>query len=223
MAEVHSGGQLSASSRCSAPRWSRCRCSGGSGWARCWAIWPPAWRSARSASGLFTDPQPILHVAELGVVMFLFIIGLEMQPSRLWSLRRADLRAGRAQVARVRRAADRRRRGAGGFAPPVAFVAAMGFVLSSTAIVMQILDERGETAPPRGQRSCPILLLEDLPIVPLLAHRRLPRADRRVGARRVALARASASRVGVAGRPDRRRRLAAQPAVPRARRRARAR
>ena len=36
--------------------------------------------------GLFSDPQAILHVAELGVVMFLFVIGLEMQPSRLWSL-----------------------------------------------------------------------------------------------------------------------------------------
>lgn len=38
--------------------------------------------------GLFSDAQAILHVAELGVVMFLFIIGLEMEPSRLWSLRR---------------------------------------------------------------------------------------------------------------------------------------
>ncbi|MGQ0529919.1 MAG: cation:proton antiporter domain-containing protein, partial [Panacagrimonas sp.] len=38
--------------------------------------------------GLFSDPQAILHVAELGVVMFLFVIGLEMQPTRLWSLRR---------------------------------------------------------------------------------------------------------------------------------------
>ena len=45
--------------------------------------------------GLFTDPQAILHVAELGVVMFLFVIGLEMQPSRLWSLRARDFRPGR--------------------------------------------------------------------------------------------------------------------------------
>src|SRR6201988_1511931 len=47
---------------------------------------------------LFTDPQAILHVAELGVVMFLFIIGLEMQPSRLWSLRREIFGLGVAQV-----------------------------------------------------------------------------------------------------------------------------
>ena len=48
---------------------------------------------------LFTDPQAILHVAELGVVMFLFVIGLEMQPSRLWSLRRDIFGLGVAQVA----------------------------------------------------------------------------------------------------------------------------
>ena len=48
---------------------------------------------------LFSDPQAILHVAELGVVMFLFIIGLEMQPSRLWSLRRDIFGLGMSQVA----------------------------------------------------------------------------------------------------------------------------
>ena len=48
--------------------------------------------------GLFTDPQAILHVAELGVVMFLFVIGLEMQPSRLWGLRREIFGLGAAQV-----------------------------------------------------------------------------------------------------------------------------
>src|SRR4030042_1751755 len=49
--------------------------------------------------GLFADPQAILHVAELGVVMFLFIIGLEMQPSRLWSLRKEIFGLGVMQVA----------------------------------------------------------------------------------------------------------------------------
>ena len=48
--------------------------------------------------GLFTDPQAILHVAELGVVMFLFIIGLEMQPSRLWAMRGRSSGSGCAQV-----------------------------------------------------------------------------------------------------------------------------
>ena len=62
--------------------------------------------------GLFTDPQAILHVAELGVVMFLFIIGLEMQPSRLWALRQQIFGLGVAAGGRLRRAADRRRRAA---------------------------------------------------------------------------------------------------------------
>ncbi|ABM93074.1 MULTISPECIES: monovalent cation:proton antiporter-2 (CPA2) family protein [Methylibium] len=118
--------------------------------------------------GLFVDAQTILHVAELGVVMFLFVIGLEMQPKRLWSLRREIFGLGLAQVV----ACGALLTGVGmlaGLSAPVAFVAAMGFVMTSTATVMLILDERGETATSRGQRVVSILLLEDLAIVPLLA------------------------------------------------------
>jgi glutathione-regulated potassium-efflux system protein KefB len=117
---------------------------------------------------LFSDPQAILHVAELGVVMFLFVIGLEMQPSRLWSMRGDIFGLGVAQVATCGALLT----GLGiaaGYSPTVAFIAAMGFVLTSTAIVMQVLDERGITATERGQRMVSILLLEDLAIVPLLA------------------------------------------------------
>ena len=99
--------------------------------------------------------------------MFLFIIGLEMQPSRLWKLR-GDLRPGRGPGA----ACGALLTGVGllaGLSAPAAFMAAMGFVLSSTAIVMQILAERDETASAQGQRIVSILLLEDLAIVPLLA------------------------------------------------------
>jgi glutathione-regulated potassium-efflux system protein KefB len=116
---------------------------------------------------IFTSPQAILHVAELGVVMFLFIIGLEMQPSRLWSLRREIFGLGVAQVV-VCGALLTGVGMLGGLSPVLAFLAAMGFVLSSTAIVVQILDERGDTATPAGQRVVSILLLEDLAIVPLL-------------------------------------------------------
>jgi glutathione-regulated potassium-efflux system protein KefB len=117
---------------------------------------------------LFADAQAILHVAELGVVMFLFVIGLEMQPSRLWSLRREIFGLGAAQVG-VCGALLTGIGIAAGWPPAVAFVAAMGFVLTSTAIVMQLLDERGDTSTPSGQRIVSILLLEDLAIVPLLA------------------------------------------------------
>jgi glutathione-regulated potassium-efflux system protein KefB len=116
---------------------------------------------------LFTDPQAMLHVAELGVVMFLFVIGLEMRPSHLWHLRGEIFGLGAAQVA----ACGALLTGVGllaGFSLSVSFIAAMGFVLSSTAIVMQILEERADTTSERGQRIVSILLLEDLAIVPLL-------------------------------------------------------
>jgi len=116
----------------------------------------------------FTDPQTILHVAELGIVMFLFLIGLEMQPSRLWGLRKDIFGLGALQVGLC--AVLLTSVGiATGFPIAQSFVAGAGFVLTSTAIVMQLLEERGEIASPRGQRIVSILLLEDLAIVPLLA------------------------------------------------------
>ncbi|WEK38496.1 MAG: monovalent cation:proton antiporter-2 (CPA2) family protein [Candidatus Brevundimonas colombiensis] len=117
---------------------------------------------------LFREPQTILHVAEFGVVIFLFIIGLEMRPKRLWGLRKDIFGLGAAQVLFCGLILT----GAAmlaGFSPSVAFVGAMGFVLSSTAVIMQMLEERGEIAGGPGQRAVSILLLEDLAIVPLLA------------------------------------------------------
>ncbi|WP_044470000.1 monovalent cation:proton antiporter-2 (CPA2) family protein [Mannheimia massilioguelmaensis] len=119
--------------------------------------------------GLSNDPQAILHIAELGVVMFLFIIGLEMKPSHLWSLRKQIFGLGSLQVF------------ASGvlitlvgyyllnFSFQTAFIIASGFVLTSTAIVVQILTERGDIGSPRGQRMISVLLFEDLLIVPLFA------------------------------------------------------
>ena len=121
-----------------------------------------------SVLSLFSDPQAILHVAELGVVMFLFVIGLEMRPSRLWGMRRQIFGLGVVQVVGCGAATSL----AGillGFPPLTAFVAGMGFTLSSTAIIMQVLEERGDVATLPGQRMVSILLLEDLAIVPLLA------------------------------------------------------
>ncbi|WP_374513743.1 monovalent cation:proton antiporter-2 (CPA2) family protein [Brevundimonas sp.] len=118
--------------------------------------------------GLFREPETILHVAEFGVVIFLFIIGLEMRPSRLWGLRREIFGLGAAQVAAASLLLTLTGMAAG-LSVPVAFIVASGFVLSSTAVIMQMLDERGELASPGGQRAVSILLLEDLAIVPLLA------------------------------------------------------
>ncbi|HEY9256209.1 MAG TPA: monovalent cation:proton antiporter-2 (CPA2) family protein [Stenotrophomonas sp.] len=119
--------------------------------------------------GWFNEPQAILHVAELGVVMFLFVIGLEMRPSHLWSLRKEIFGLGTLQIVAC---------GAGltllgisvlGLSLPVAFIGAAGFVLTSTAVVMQLLSERGDLTLPSGQKIVSILLFEDLLIVPLLA------------------------------------------------------
>jgi glutathione-regulated potassium-efflux system protein KefB len=118
--------------------------------------------------GLFQDPESILSIAELGVVMLLFIIGLELKPSRLWGLRHEIFGLGLAQVivcggllagTAIALGLDRR----------IAIVAAMGLALSSTAVVMQILDEHGQTTEPHGQKTFSILLLQDLAIVPFLA------------------------------------------------------
>ena len=118
--------------------------------------------------GLFHDPQAILHVAEFGVVLFLFLIGLEMRPGKLWAMRGQIFGLGLAQVL----ACGALLSGVGiafGWPPAVAVLGAMGFVLSSTAVIMKMLDERGATATPAGQRAVSILLLEDLSIIPLLA------------------------------------------------------
>ncbi|QBX36286.1 potassium transporter [Brevundimonas sp. S30B] len=118
--------------------------------------------------GVIGEPQTILHVAEFGVVIFLFIIGLEMRPRRLWNLRREIFGLGAAQVT-VCGLLLTLTAMAFGVSAPIAFVGAMGFVLSSTAVIMQMVEERGELSSPSGQRAVSILLLEDLAIVPLLA------------------------------------------------------
>ena len=118
--------------------------------------------------GLFRDPESILHTAEFGVVMFLFIIGLEMRPAKLWALRKEIFGLGAAQVC----ACIVLLSGVGiaaGLPWAAAAIGASGFVLSSTAVIMKMLDDAGDTATVAGQRAVSILLFEDLMIVPLLA------------------------------------------------------
>jgi glutathione-regulated potassium-efflux system protein KefB len=121
-----------------------------------------------SVLGVFTAPSTILHISELGVVMFLFLIGVEMRPHKLWTLRAQIFGLGLAQVLLCIALLT----GAGmllGLPIPAAFIAGSGFVLSSTAVIMSVLKERGEIASGQGQQAVSILLLEDLMIVPLLA------------------------------------------------------
>lgn len=116
----------------------------------------------------FYDSASILHIAELGIVMYLFVIGLEMRPSDLWSLRKEIFGLGTLQIS----ACLLGLMPVGliyGYSWQVSFVCAAGFALTSTAIVMQLLGDRGDIAQPRGKKIVSILLFEDLLIVPLLA------------------------------------------------------
>ncbi|WP_306261657.1 monovalent cation:proton antiporter-2 (CPA2) family protein [Pararhizobium sp. IMCC21322] len=117
---------------------------------------------------LITESESILKVAELGVVLLLFVIGLELKPSRLWSMRRDIFGLGSAQLL-VTGAALTAIVYLFGLSWQVSVVVGMGMALSSTAIGIQTLNERGELSTPYGQKSFSILLLQDLAIVPLLA------------------------------------------------------
>lgn len=122
-----------------------------------------------SLLGLFTDPDTILHFAELGVVMFLFIIGLELRPQKLWTMRGQIFGLGLAQVSLAVALLTAAGMLLFGLPLVTAFVAGAGFVLSSTAVIMSTLQDRGEIASAEGQKAVSILLFEDLLIVPLLA------------------------------------------------------
>ena len=117
--------------------------------------------------GLFQDAQAILHVAELGVVLFLFVIGLEMQPSRLWSMRREIFGLGLAQVGICMLLLWTVGLSLGYPLAP-SLIAGTGFVLTSTAIVMQMLEDRGlMPLPPGRDRRHPAV--RGSRVVPLLA------------------------------------------------------
>ena len=118
--------------------------------------------------GFVTDVDAILHFAELGVVLLLFVIGLELQPSRLWALRRPVFGLGSAQVL----ATGLILAGAGlalGLPPIQALVVGLVLSLSSTALALQILAEKKQLTTHHGRASFAILLFQDLAAIPLLA------------------------------------------------------
>ena len=117
---------------------------------------------------LLTGARDLLQVAELGIVMFLFLIGLELKPARLWTMRRDIFGLGLAQVLVTGAVLTGLFAAAGWRAEPAAILG-FGFAMSSTAFAMQALAERSELTTPYGQKSTAILLLQDLAIVPLLA------------------------------------------------------
>ncbi|WP_170294692.1 monovalent cation:proton antiporter-2 (CPA2) family protein [Roseospira navarrensis] len=117
--------------------------------------------------GMFTEGEDLLHFAELGVVFLLFVIGIELKPARLWVLRKDVFGLGTAQLG-----------GTGvllaalawlfGLSVPASIVVGFGLALSSTAIGLQILADRGEFGRRHGRAAFGILLFQDLAVVPLL-------------------------------------------------------
>ena len=121
-----------------------------------------------SILGIIGDPESVLHFAEFGVVLLLFVIGLELKPRRLWAMRREILGLGLTQVLVTGAILG----GLGlalGWPVGMALVAGFALALSSTAFALQILDERGALNSNYGNLSFAILLLQDIAIVPLLA------------------------------------------------------
>lgn len=121
-----------------------------------------------SGLGFIHEVEGTLHFAEFGVVLLLFLIGLELQPARLWNMRAAVFGMGAAQVAGTTLVL-----GCGalalGLPPAAAFVAGFGLSLSSTAFAMQLLGEKHELASRHGQSAFGILLFQDLAAIPMLA------------------------------------------------------
>lgn len=122
-----------------------------------------------SVLGLIGNPQSVSHISELGVVLLLFIIGLELSPRRLWVMRKAVFGVGLAQVVLT-----------GSvigvvawflFGQPLnsAIVLGLGLALSSTAFGLQSLAERKELTSPHGRLAFAILLFQDIAAIPLIA------------------------------------------------------
>jgi glutathione-regulated potassium-efflux system ancillary protein KefC/glutathione-regulated potassium-efflux system protein KefB len=117
---------------------------------------------------LVTEVDNILHFAELGVVLLLFVIGLELQPSRLWVLRKSVFGLGGAQVLATGLVL-----GTAGVALGLpwrgALVTGLALAMSSTAFVLQVLAERNQLPTRHGRSAFAILLFQDLSVIPLLA------------------------------------------------------
>lgn len=121
-----------------------------------------------SGAQLGGDVESVMHFAELGIVMLLFVIGLELQPSRLWVLRKSVFGLGGAQV--VATTAVIGVIGiAFGLTVPAAVVVGLALAMSSTAFVLQTLAERKQLTTRYGRSSFAILLFQDLAVIPLLA------------------------------------------------------
>jgi monovalent cation:proton antiporter-2 (CPA2) family protein len=118
--------------------------------------------------GVVGAAESTMQFAEFGVVLLLFLIGLELDPARLWTLRRTVFGLGGAQVG-VTGAVLALVAGAFGLAWEAALVIGLGLALSSTALVIASLAERGQLLTRHGREAFAILLFQDLAVIPALA------------------------------------------------------
>jgi len=118
--------------------------------------------------GLVSDVDRILHFAELGVVLLLFIVGLELRPARLWKLRRSIFGFGGAQLG-LTTVLLGTAAWIAGQSPAAAVIIGAVLALSSTAFALQLMAERNELTSRHGRTAFATLLFQDLAVVPLLA------------------------------------------------------
>jgi monovalent cation:proton antiporter-2 (CPA2) family protein len=154
---------------------------------------------------VFGTPESIIPVSELGVVMLLFLIGLELELGRLVAMRRAIFGLGAAQLSLTAIVIGALAYAAGLADWRGAVVVGLALALSATAIALQILEERGQLQHDYGQRAFAILLFQDMAVVPLLAAlpllaRESAHAGLGDGLRAVALIAGAIALIVVAGR-----------------------
>jgi monovalent cation:proton antiporter-2 (CPA2) family protein len=121
-----------------------------------------------SILGLFNEPEAIQRVSEVGISLLLFIVGLELQPSRLWRLRKDIFGLGLAQVTLCGFAIAAILYFGPGFSAEASLAIGLPLALSSTAQVLPMLRSDNELNTPQGERAFSILLFQDLSIVPLI-------------------------------------------------------
>ena len=116
---------------------------------------------------LVSAPEAILQIAEFGVVLLLFLVGLELNPTRVWQMRKSIFGMGAMQVA-LTIAVVTAAAWTLGMQPKVALVTGMAFAMSSTAIGLATLQEKSLLSTPGGQASFSVLLFQDLAVIPML-------------------------------------------------------
>src|SRR6185369_13490146 len=121
-----------------------------------------------SVLGFFRDPQAVQSVSEVGISLLLFIVGLELQPSRLWRLRKDIFGLGLAQVVLCGLALSALLYVSLDLSPEASLAIGLPLALSSTAQVLPMLRAENELNTPQGERAFSILLFQDLAVIALI-------------------------------------------------------